>query len=141
MTSSAMTACPDCGVPNAADHNYCKHCGVALKVASSDRELAATPAERNLERYRALVDAYPDNATAHFNLGSSYYHLGQVGNAIRAFQRAVQLDDAMPAAHYHLGINYERHGLESLAMSALTRALQLDPSDEAAASALQELQR
>ena len=243
MSSGTTTACPDCGVANAEDHNYCKHCGVPLRVASGDQELAATPAERMRDRYRALVEAYPQNATAHFNLGSAYYHLGEVGNAVRAFQRALQLDDDMPAAHfqlalchyrrgamaecvsesrraialnpysapahfrlaialfhlgkldeaaqafeatlgadheyviawyhlgiirerqddydasiacfehvvgvrlddasahYHLGLAYERQGKDALAMSALTRALQLDPSDEAAASALQELQR
>jgi tetratricopeptide (TPR) repeat protein len=98
--SSGTTACPDCGVANAADHNYCKHCGVPLKVTSVDHELAGSPAERMRDRYRALCDAYPDNAAAHFNLGSAYYHLGQVGNAVRAFQRARQRDDDMPAAPF-----------------------------------------
>jgi tetratricopeptide (TPR) repeat protein len=243
MASAGMAACPDCGVSNAADHNYCKHCGRPLRVVPLEQDLASNPMEQARERCLKLVDAYPDNAQAHFNLGLAYYHLGQVGNAIRAFERAIRLDDAMPAthfqlalchyrrgamaecvtasrraiqlnpasapahfrlaialfhlgrleeaadafeatlgadaeyviawyhlgvirerqddadraaecfervveanpddasAHYHLGIAYERRGLESLAMSALARALELDPSDEAAATALQELQR
>src|SRR5262249_14262730 len=64
---AGVTACPECGVGNAADHNYCKHCGLALRVGPSDRELTVSPAEGMRNRYLALVEAYPDNATAHFN--------------------------------------------------------------------------
>ena len=57
--SSGTTACPDCGAANAADHNYCKHCGVPLKVASVDHELAGSPAERMRDRYD-LFGSIPD---------------------------------------------------------------------------------
>ena len=61
--------------------------------------------------------------------------------AVACFERVVEANPDDASAHYHLGLCYERNGLDALAMSALTTALQLDPSDEAAASALQELQR
>src|SRR5262249_45886032 len=121
MTSTAM-ACPDCGVTNAADHNYCKHCGRPLKVVPVDQDLASGPAERARDHFRSLVEAYPDNATAHFNLGVAYYHLGQVGNAVRAFERAVQLDDTMPAAHFQLSLCHYRRGAMAECVASSTRA-------------------
>jgi tetratricopeptide (TPR) repeat protein len=67
--------------------------------------------------------------------------LDDYDGAIACFEHVVEANPDDASAHYHLGLSYERQGNEALAMSALTRALQLDPSDEAAASALQELQR
>jgi len=94
--SSGTTACPDCGVANAADHNYCKHCGVPLKVTAVEHEMAGSPAERMRDRYRALCDAYPDNAAAHFNLGRALARQGKGAEAAPHFDRAIQLRPKEP---------------------------------------------
>jgi tetratricopeptide (TPR) repeat protein len=130
--------CPECGVENAADHNYCKNCGTPLG-RDDGSSLGLNFAERMRDRSLELLRTQPDSARAHFDLGLSYYHLGQTGNATRAFERCLQIEDAYPAAHFQLC--YGHQGLESLAMSSLSRALELDPSDAAAAAELQELQR
>ena len=73
----------------------------------------------------------PDSAEAHCNLGMAYYHLGDLDDAVRAFQRAIELDEtpgyahvaeANPndaAAHYHLGPNDKHKGLDDLAIGAM----------------------
>jgi Flp pilus assembly protein TadD len=84
--------CPECGVENAADHNYCKNCGAALGLDEGG-ELKLSFAERMRDRCLAMLQMYPENARAHFDLGLAYYHLGQTGNATRAFERCLQLED------------------------------------------------
>ena len=84
---------------------------------------------------RRAIALNPFSAPAHFELAIALFHLRRLEEA----GPRGESDDA--SAHYHLGLNYERRGLEALATSALARALHLDQSDEAAASALQELQR
>jgi len=90
--------CPECGVDNGADHNYCKHCGTPLREVALERELGSGFAERTRDRCLQLLKADPDNASAHYNLGLAYYHLGQIGNAIRAFIRARTPSTCRPSA-------------------------------------------
>ena len=69
--------CPECGVENAADHNYCKHCGTPLREVNLERELGSGFAERTRDRCLQLLKADPENPSAHYNLGLAYYHLGR----------------------------------------------------------------
>ncbi len=48
--SAAGGPCPECGVENAADHNYCKRCGTPLRAVEMERELGAGSAERVRDR-------------------------------------------------------------------------------------------
>ena len=43
MTAPAAAGgpCPECGVENAADHNYCKHCGMPLREVALERGVPA----------------------------------------------------------------------------------------------------
>src|SRR5206468_8127683 len=96
--------CPECGVENGADHNYCKHCGTPLRVLDVEREFGTGLAERTRDRCLQLLKADPENPSLHYNLGLSYNHLGQIGNAIRALDQAVRHDDAYPGAHFQLAV-------------------------------------
>ena len=71
MAAPAVAAapCPECGVENAADHNYCKHCGAPLREVVIEREFGTGLAERTRDRCLALLRADPDNAGLHYNLG------------------------------------------------------------------------
>jgi uncharacterized OB-fold protein len=44
----AAVPCPECGVENAADQNYCKHCGTPLREVDLERELGADLAPPSL---------------------------------------------------------------------------------------------
>ena len=156
MSAPAVAGpCPECGVDNAPDHNYCKHCGTPLRAIDVERDLSAGLAERTRDRCLAVLKSDPENPTLHHNLGLAYYHLGlasyhlgvirerqnDIEAAVRCFERVVAANPSDASAHYHLGVNYRRQGLEVLAMSSLAEALKLDPSDTAAAEELQSLQR
>src|SRR5690242_21070612 len=45
----------------------------------------------------------------------------------RAFQRAVQLDDSMPAAHFQLALCHYRRGAMAECVAAARRAIALNP--------------
>ena len=128
MTRADASPCPECGVENAADHNFCKSCGFALKNVPVDGALAGNLAERNRDRCLKLIKAYPDNANAHFNLGLAFYHLGQAGNAQRAFERVIELDETYSAAHFHLALCHYRRGAMTECVAAARRAIQYNPS-------------
>src|SRR5436309_5083092 len=129
MTASAAPAgpCPECGVENAPDHNYCKHCGSPLRAVDVERELGSGFAERTRDRCLQLLKADPENPGTHYNLGLAYYHLGQIGNAIRAFEKCVSLDDAYPGAHFQLAVCHYRRGAMGECVTASRRAIELNP--------------
>jgi len=59
MTAPAVAGgpCPGCSVENAADHNYCKHCGTPLRAVDLEREVGTGFAERTRDRCLQLLRA------------------------------------------------------------------------------------
>jgi len=124
----AFTSCPECGVENGLDHNFCKHCGHTLKDDLKVYvDLGHGDPERTRDRCLALVKAYPNDARAHFALGLAYYHLGQAGNAARAFQRVIEIDDGFAAAHFHLALCHYRSGKMNECVASARRAIAHNP--------------
>ena len=120
--------CPECKVDNAADHNYCKHCGFPLQAHAVERDLRVGSAEKALERCQLVVQHAPNNAQAHFNLGQAYYHLGRLDEAVGAFQRAVDLDETLAHAHFQLAVTYYRGGRFAECADRCRKALQYNPA-------------
>jgi tetratricopeptide (TPR) repeat protein len=102
--------CPECKVENAADHNYCKHCGFPLQAHAVERDLRVGSVEKALDRCLLVVQHNPDSPQTYFNLGQAYYHLGRLDEAIEAFRHAVDLDDTLAHAHFQLAVTYYRRG-------------------------------
>src|SRR5262249_25924505 len=102
-----------CGVENAADHNFCKSCGPPLSLAEAGAAPNLNSAERRRDRCLEPLKANPDNPRAHFDPGLASSPLGQTGNAARAFERCLQLEDAYPAAHFQLSLCHYRRGAMS----------------------------
>jgi len=128
-TAAAFTSCPECGVENAIDHNFCKHCGHALKDDLKVYvDLGHGNPERTRDRCLEMVEAYPNDARAHFALGLAYYHLGQAGNAARAFERVIAIDEGFAAAHFHLALCYYRRGNMGECVAAARRAIEHNPA-------------
>jgi tetratricopeptide (TPR) repeat protein len=79
------------------------------------------------DRYRAAVEAAPDYATAHLNLGIGLENLGNVEEAIKSYEAALALDPDNPYANYNLGkLLYTRGALETAAQ-LLRKALDRKP--------------
>jgi tetratricopeptide (TPR) repeat protein len=121
-------ACPECGTENAADHNYCKHCGAPLKSLALEHDVGRGFAERTRDRCLSLLKADPDNAAAHYNLALAYYHLGQTGNAIRAFERTIECEDTYPGAHFQLSVCHYKRGAMAECAAAARRAIAQNPA-------------
>jgi tetratricopeptide (TPR) repeat protein len=56
-----------------------------------------------LDRCLEKVDAHPDSAAAHFNLGLAYTQRGQVDRAEQAYRKALELDPDLVEAWVNLG--------------------------------------
>lgn len=80
-------------------------------------------------------DLEPHNAMIWINLGAAY-----LGNpltatdeeqmrAIRAFEKALELNPTAPNVHYNLGLIFVDRGETDLAVAAFRRALQSNPFD------------
>lgn len=80
--------------------------------------------------YRRLATTYPNDVTAHYNLGVCLTNLKQWGEAIDAFARAVQLQPDAADASSRLGIAYAEAGRPELATVWLSKALRLEPTEQ-----------
>jgi tetratricopeptide (TPR) repeat protein len=94
----------------------------------------------------AARDAEPENAMIRINLGAAY--LGnpvlatseQQMAAIRAFEKALELNPAAPSVHYNLGLIFVDRGDSDLAEAAFQRAIQVNPTDRDARLWLRRLE-
>lgn len=82
------------------------------------------------EAYELLFDCarlYPNSGRLFLSMGKLLYDMGLNGQAMRAFERAVELlpDDAQ--AHYLLGFMYTVLGREHWALAAWRKAVELAP--------------
>jgi tetratricopeptide (TPR) repeat protein len=80
----------------------------------SKYHLAFTMLERNIQTDEVVkllneaIDARPDYADAHYQLGKIYIAKGDIDNAIGQLETAVQADSKKEYIHYQLSIAYRR---------------------------------
>jgi len=75
-----------------------------------DRDVDSALAEQ-----QAILARDPNNAAAHFALGTLFHFQGQTNQAIRHFQKAIAHHPQSPAAHLSLGRIYAVDGQYELA--------------------------
>ncbi len=93
-----------------------------------ERALASLKANRLPDAEReltALVALEPKLAGPHANLGIVYHRMGRAADAVRALERAVELNPR-PAYYNELGVVHRTAGRFDSAQRAYTRALELD---------------
>ncbi|MCB0061374.1 MAG: tetratricopeptide repeat protein [Caldilineaceae bacterium] len=91
--------------------------------------------------------ANPENAMLWTNLAAA--ELGnlqtagprQQERAIRAYERALQVDPTVPNVHYHLGLIYKERGELMRASAFFQRALEVNPNDKDARHWIDRLQQ
>ena len=78
--------------------------------------------------WRRVIELSPDNARGYYNLGGAYFHLGRFQDAIRAYERSL---DIGPDATAYLGLGTVRFylGDRQGAVDALEKGRNLRPSD------------
>jgi tetratricopeptide (TPR) repeat protein len=89
----------------------------------SDRE---TQGEA-IEAYRRALEADPEHADSHCNLGSIYYNQGRRGPARACFERALEIDPHHVEANLNLATMLEEDERNEAALRHYKRALASDP--------------
>lgn len=92
-----------------------------------------------IERLRAAVEANPDHAPTHFNLGLALERAGALDDAVVAYRAAIARQECYPEAWNNLGLVLERSGGVDEAVAAFETALRLKPEFHFAASNLAAL--
>jgi len=69
----------------------------------------------------------PDNTRPILHVGLAYEKLGNYNNALKAYQRTVEIDPRHHMAHYDVGVIYNNMGQYDKAEAAFRRALELVP--------------
>jgi tetratricopeptide (TPR) repeat protein len=82
-----------------------------------------TPAEA-IEKYSAAVQTEP-TAANYLELGAAYYISKQWEDALKAFNKAVEVDPKQAFAYYYIGILNAAMGNRERANEALERILQV----------------
>ena len=106
--------------------------GAQFKFKAGRHKQAVAAATRALE-------IAPDFAQAYILRGKSHALIGQHPDAIRDFEKVVQLHPNRPEGYRNLGFVYLITGAAGEAGVYLEKALELDPGDRKAAAALETL--
>jgi tetratricopeptide (TPR) repeat protein len=77
---------------------------------------------------RQAIEASPDNAFTHLNLGTALFETGDAGGALQQFRIAVRLSPGLAKAHYGIGIVDEATGRDREAIDAFSAAVTADPA-------------
>jgi tetratricopeptide (TPR) repeat protein len=108
--------------------------------------LAGLTAEKQGDRqgaelfYRRALEGEPGLAQAHKSLGDIAYARGAAEEALRLYQRAVELDaDLGEDVHTRLGLLHYQTRDREAAIRSWTRALELNPSNESVRNRLEVL--
>ncbi|HLZ83230.1 MAG TPA: sulfotransferase [Caulobacteraceae bacterium] len=94
---------------------------VAGRLTAGGRLLEAIPVLERIVRLR------PNDAAAHFSLGSAYLEAGRPAPAAAGLRRAVALKPTYAEALFNLGMALEQMGRTQDAIAALRKAVEIKP--------------
>jgi Tfp pilus assembly protein PilF len=80
-----------------------------------------------IEAYQRALEAAPDFADAHCNLGTVYYNQNRRSLARQCFERALDLEPGHVEAHLNLATVFEEDGRSESALRHYKLALEADP--------------
>ena len=78
-----------------------------------------------IDEYAAAATANPSNAQAQANLGWGHYSRDNLDEAMRQFEKALQLNKDNIDAQYGMSLTLKKAGKTDLAVAALERAAEL----------------
>jgi tetratricopeptide (TPR) repeat protein len=83
--------------------------------------------EKAIDKYREALMLEPKNAKAHYFIGCSYGRLGDLNNAMLAFEKTIEIDPDFHRALNNLADIYVRKGELERALKLIQKALLLAP--------------
>ena len=96
----------------------------SVPLLAEDGELSSA---QGIERYKKLVQAYPQKAPYWNALGYYYLKSADFPQAENNFLKAIELDGTYPIPHNNLGVVYLKQGLPGQAEKEFRQAIRLDP--------------
>jgi tetratricopeptide (TPR) repeat protein len=111
---------------------------VADTLDSKGRTHSEKSFERAVEAYKKWLDANPDDDVAHYNLGRTYNKLNKDDEAEREFRQAVKLKPEDTEYQTELGNILIKLAKYREAIGPLKKAVEIDPTNERAASLLED---
>ncbi len=98
-------------------------------VAEGKRLLAERDFPGAERAFRQALQANPEDAKSHNNLGHALAQQGKLEPAIASFRRALKLNPELAAAHYNLGFALAQQGHQLAAIAAFRQAVRLNSED------------
>ena len=81
------------------------------------------------DAFKQTIRIKPDDALAHFNLGSSYMKLCKWKEAVDAFNQAIRIESDDAEAFFGLGVSYGGLGKYQDAIDAYKQVIRIKPDD------------
>lgn len=77
--------------------------------------------------FKRIIELDPNNYRAYYNLGITYYNLGNMDLALKMCENALKIKPDYEHCYYNIGLIYEAKNDLNKALEYYERALQLEP--------------
>lgn len=95
-------------------------------------EIPRSAVEQDLYRSRGAVERAPDDPLARVEYASALYRMGEVQDAIRELEVALEIQPGHPSALYNLAVIHWYNGQPDKAVDELRALVERSPGDQAA---------
>ena len=104
-----------------------------VRIESTDQTSVAnsqetTDLEKEIAKYKRVVQINERNASAWDALGTLYKSAGLYKESILAHQQAISIESTRASYHHHLGLAFAGAGRDEDAISAFQKVIELDPN-------------
>lgn len=86
--------------------------------------------DRAIQIFHRIIDKYPNNIEAHYNLGNSYFRLRRFDEAQSAYEKVCELDPTFLDAMENLGVIFANKRKFKEAIKTWKKILEFDPKRE-----------
>jgi tetratricopeptide (TPR) repeat protein len=84
--------------------------------------------EKAIACYEKMIEIEPESYRAFYNLGISYFNLGNIEKALESYNEALKINPDYKYCYYNIGYLYENVGELEKALNFYEKALNLDPN-------------
>ncbi len=82
--------------------------------------------EKAITCFERMLEIDPENYRAHYNLGITYFNLGNIEKALDSYNKSLKINPDYKYCYYNIGYLYENVGELEKAMDNYEKALNID---------------